>query len=141
MAPAAERFWAKVEKTDGCWLWTAARQPSGYGRFGVSLGRTVFAHRLAYEMAHGAIPDGLELDHLCRNRGCVRPDHLEPVTHRENLLRGDGIPGRRARQTHCIHGHPFDAANTAIRRGCRECRACNTERVSRAYWKRKKGAA
>jgi hypothetical protein len=85
--PLEERVWAKVEKTEGCWLWTAAISPNGYGKFMVS-GRPVNAHRLVYQLTVGPIPDGLDLDHLCRVRHCVNPDHLEPVTRSENLLRG-----------------------------------------------------
>src|SRR5688500_4996363 len=80
-------FWAKVDKTSTCWLWTGARHPLGYGhvRYG---NRTSAAHRVAWELINGPIPEGLTLDHLCRVPACVRPDHLEPVTHRENVRRG-----------------------------------------------------
>lgn len=82
----AERFWSKVEKTDGCWLWTSTTNENGYGRFSIKR-RFVSAHRLAYEMTVGPIPDGLTIDHLCRVRSCVRPEHLEAVTLQENCLR------------------------------------------------------
>jgi hypothetical protein len=81
------RFWAKVEKTDGCWFWRARIIATGYGSFSLD-GRKVMAHRFAYELLVGPIPEDLELDHLCRVRHCVNPAHLEPVTHRENILRG-----------------------------------------------------
>lgn len=121
----AERFWPKVDKggPDGCWLWTASFNPYGYGQFytGSRLGK---AHRFAYELVVGPIPDGLELDHLCRNRGCVNPAHLEPVTHVENQ--------RRMRKSHCFRGHAYDEANTLkLRDGKRQCRSCNRERMSR----------
>lgn len=82
------RFWSKVEVTDGCWFWTGWLNKKGYGQFDIP-GWKPRAHRLAYELMVGRILDGLQLDHLCRNRRCVRPDHLEPVTNRENSRRGD----------------------------------------------------
>ena len=90
-----ERFWSKVVKRDdGCWEWIAARKASGYGVFNTDgrFGPVRRAHVLAYEDRRGPVPDGLEIDHLCRNRWCVNPDHMEPVTHRENLRRGLGKP-------------------------------------------------
>ena len=123
-----ERFWAKVNKTDTCWLWIGAKT-EGYGLLSVE-GRNVLAYRLSYELVVGSIPAGLTLDHLCRVPACVNPAHLEPVTMRENILRGIGPAARRARQTHCIHGHPFDEANTRIRKnGTRQCRRCNADRM------------
>ena len=120
---AAERFWTKVEFTDTCWLWTAARTSRGYGEFHHA-NRIRVAHRWAYEFCVGPIPEGLTLDHLCRVRHCVLSDHLEPVTNRVNLLRGEGFTAQQARQTHCKHGHPFDEANTYRWRGHRACRTC-----------------
>jgi hypothetical protein len=123
-----EAFWAKTRIENRgyltpCLYWTGAKT-DGYGRFGVNR-RPAMAHRLAYEALMGPIPDGLVLDHLCRNRPCVAVDHLEAVTQRENLLRGDTDAARRAGQTECIHGHPFDEANTFYPRdGGRECRTC-----------------
>lgn len=127
----AERFWAKVDKggANGCWLWTAYRDYRNYGQFALtSSNKRVRAHRYAYEAVVGPIPDGLELDHLCRNPPCVNPAHLEPVTHHENVLRGQTLAAVYARRTHCHAGHPFDEKNTRIaraeggRRVCRECR-------------------
>lgn len=123
-----DRFWAKVDKNGplGCWVWTASTYPSGYGAFGVAPGKVNCAHRFAYELLVGPIPEGLQLDHLCRTRLCVNPVHLEPVTIAENVLRGIGPSATNARKTHCIHGHPFDEANTKIdREGFRHCRACS----------------
>lgn len=144
--PEAERFWPKVEKTETCWLWTATIDAAGYGRFGVGSmydgsRRQAYAHRWAYEYMVGEIPEGLHIDHLCRVRHCVRPDHLEPVTCRENLLRGDTFVRVNAAKTHCLNGHPFDEKNTYwnATRSERICRACRAARM-RLYAARKKTA-
>ena len=99
----------------------------GYGTMTIK-GKPKRAHIVAYEQMVGPIPEGLELDHLCDNPSCVRPDHLKAVTHRENTLRGNNPFAQKARQTHCIHGHEFTPENTYTGRGRRECRACNRER-------------
>ena len=123
------RFWAKVRKTETCWLWTGGLTQNKYGRFNVD-GRKhrVLAHRYTYELLVGPVPNGTELDHLCRVRQCVNPGHLEPVTHRENILRGNSCGGRRALKTHCIRGHEFTDANTLRSANERKCRACQRER-------------
>jgi hypothetical protein len=126
------RFWAKVQPDPEaeCWLWTAGLYPSGYGQFRVGsvtdgTRRRVSAHRFAYEALVETVKEGLDMDHLCRVRSCCNPKHLEPVTRRENLLRGETIPSRNAGKTHCSHGHPFDAKNTRINKdGSRTCRRC-----------------
>lgn len=118
-----ERFWSKVDASGDCWEWTAARQPSGHGRFYID-GKVQRAHRVAYELLVGPIPDGLHIDHLCLNTSCVNPDHLEPVTAGTNVLRGYGPTAMEARQTHCKHGHLFNASNTYWRGRKRQCREC-----------------
>ncbi|MFK0288298.1 HNH endonuclease signature motif containing protein [Streptomyces sp. NPDC090499] len=137
-ASAEDRFWTKVNRSGPislrreapgrCWVWTASLRADGYGQFrsgGRVGGRNVRAHRVAYELLVSAIPDGLVIDHLCRNRACVNPEHLEPVTHRVNVIRGEGVSAKAARATHCKRGHAFDAENTIIRRsGKRLCKAC-----------------
>lgn len=124
-----ERFMAKVDRRpDGCWVWTACRVWNGYGQFRVA-GKTVYAHRFAYELLVGPIPDGLELDHLCRNRACVNPSHLEVVDSRTNTLRGDGPAAQNARKTHCAHGHELTLENIwRSGRNSRLCRACSLDR-------------
>lgn len=119
--PAEYRFWPKVERTEGCWLWTAGLNDCGYGWFNPGAGMSpVRAHRWAYEQIVGPIPEGLDLDHLCRVRNCVNPEHLEPVTRRENVQRGwvGRIPAE------CPHGHEYTPANTYTYRGKRQCKAC-----------------
>lgn len=122
------RFWAKVQKTESCWLWMACRGGSngGYGKLAVNH-KPFYAHRVAYEIAIGPIPDGLQLDHLCRNPICVNPAHLEPVTSRVNLLRGNTLTAKQAAQTHCKRGHLLEGENLKIahlKKGKRECRIC-----------------
>lgn len=143
--PAA-RFWTKVDKTATCWWWTG-RTSKGYGMFSLD-GGSVLAHRFAYEMSHGPL-GRCDLDHLCRNPGCVNPAHLEPVTHRENVIRGVSPIARQAAQTHCRNGHPFDALNTYIvpSTGSRVCRACRiayrqnfAERANRLRRQRRQSA-
>ena len=93
---------------------------------------TAYAHRLAYELVKGPISDGLQIDHLCRNRACINPDHLEAVTQRENILRGEGVAALNARKTHCPQGHAYDEENTLIltgrQAGARRCQICARDR-------------
>lgn len=135
---AVDRFSEKVRTGPGCWEWTASKTENGYGHFRLD-GRLVLAHRLAYEWLVGPIPVGLTLDHLCRVRHCVRPDHLEPVTNRENILRGESFSGRAcAGKTHCPAGHPYDEANTYLDpRGWRNCRVCRCAAGAAAYRRKK----
>lgn len=121
-----QRFWSKVSKSEACWLWVGTVGSNGYGYLRHQ-GKDRLGHRLAYELLVGPIPEGLELDHLCRNRRCVRPDHLEAVTHQVNVRRGRGGE-HNATKTHCPWGHPYDEANTVTRDGRRFCLACRRER-------------
>lgn len=136
MRDPQERFWSKVNKTETCWLWTAATRGTGYGAFSLN-GRPQGAHRVAYEWEHGPVPDGLDLDHLCRVRNCVRPSHLEPVTRGVNLLRGETLLAKAAATTHCPQGHAYDAENTRYdMRGHRFCRRCKN--AYQREWERRK---
>ena len=130
-----DRFLTKVAKGDGCWEWTGCRTRKGYGQFHSHMEQghrvQIGAHRWAYEHWVDPIPEGLQIDHLCRNRSCVRPDHLEAVTCRENLSRGNGLAAFNTLKTHCLAGHPYDEANTYVRPdGSRECRACKYSTLS-----------
>lgn len=129
--PVSERFWRRVRKTDACWDWTGSIS-GGYGRIRVD-GRRVQAHRLSYEMTGREIPAGMQLDHLCRNTRCVNPAHLEPVTPRENYLRGDSPMAQQARQTHCGRGHELAGDNVRVRGNKRECLTC--ARAGDVAWK------
>lgn len=125
--PVADRFWSMVEKEpgDGCWNWTRFKQKVGYGTFRIG-NKSLLAHRVAYELEYGPILDGLEIDHLCGNKSCVRPDHLEAVTREENMRRAPTW-GRwkNAAKTHCPHGHEYTEENTFRHKdGRRECLIC-----------------
>ncbi len=126
-----DRFWAKVAAPDenGCWPWTASCQIAGYGQFYLETRHRkkhlVRAHRWAYEDLRGAIPGGLTIDHLCRNRQCVNPHHMEIVSMGVNVLRGNGPPAINARKEHCPQGHPYAGDNLRVKpNGWRYCRKC-----------------
>jgi hypothetical protein len=130
-----ERFDSKWEPdANGCWLWTGYLTPDGYGRFQLDRSSRV-AHRVGYEIYVGPISEGLELDHLCRVRHCVNPEHLEAVTHDENLRRGE-IGTYNAVKTHCKRGHALTGGNLYPKDGRRHCRACRTLASRRARAKR-----
>ena len=124
-----EQFEAQYEvASNGCWLWTGKVQNSGYGQMSV-FGGIAPAHRVAYELYVGAIPEGLVIDHLCRTRFCVNYEHLEPVTAQTNILRGNGLAAVNARKEECLHGHPLSGDNVYLNAGRRHCRICVNARA------------
>ncbi|WP_432110795.1 HNH endonuclease signature motif containing protein [Streptomyces sp. YPW6] len=135
-----DRFLAHITDTPaGCWQWTGYLMPNGYARISVA-GERQYAHRVAYEAMVEPIPEGLVIDHLCRNRGCVNPEHLDAVTQRTNVLRGESQAAARARQTACVRGHAFDRTNTyRAGNGTRKCRKCRT--AARARARRRQGVS
>lgn len=134
-----DKFIQRVEvTTNGCWIWTGAKTGGGYGIMSHH-SENISTHRFAYEAVIGPIPEKLHIDHLCRNRICCNPIHLEPVTQRENLLRGETLIARNMLVTHCPKGHPYDEANTYLMKlpnrphHGRYCRACHNERERIRY--------
>jgi hypothetical protein len=122
------RFWSKVESRAGheCWPWQGALNWKGYGRFYLSQKSYTAAHRFAYELANGSVPRDLVMDHLCRNRACCNPAHLQPVDSKTNVLRGVGLTAINARMTHCKRGHPLGPLRMiggVVRRECVPCKA------------------
>jgi len=115
-----------VKSSQGCWVWNLTLDEDGYGRFRLGTKRW-YAHILSHEMEVGPIPEGWHVDHRCRNRACVRPDHLEAVTAHVNTMRGIGPTARNARKTHCNRGHEYTEANTIWKGDRRNCRACRAE--------------
>jgi len=129
-----ERFWRKVRKTDTCWLWPNPKE-NGYGET-YRNGRTVYAHRAAYVLVKGPIADGHQVDHLCKVRNCVRPDHLEAVSPQENNARSTSPSAQNLAKDQCPQGHPYDQANTYMNGRKRACRICRNE-IKRRHRKRK----
>lgn len=129
------RFMAKVDRAGECWVWQA-KLDNGYGLFWIGdreTGRSYRAHRVSYELFGRTIPEGLTLDHLCRNRACVNPAHLQPVDAVENVMRGESFSARNARKTHCPRGHEYTPENTYIQpQGWRCCKTCQRARRGHA---------
>jgi hypothetical protein len=122
--PLQARFWEHVTRTDFCWVWSTTRNPNIYPQIleGGKGSRQWSAHRLSYTWAYGEIPPGLVIDHLCRNKRCVRPEHLETVRQRNNVLRGDGISAQNAAKAACPCGRDYEVNS----RGVRFCRVCRS---------------
>lgn len=142
--PARDRLLALVEidEATGCWLWMGSRKGPGYGTFCFE-NVTRLAHRVSYELFVGPIPEGLQVDHLCNTPPCVRPDHLEVCSGRQNVLRSPAAPSAiNARKTHCNNGHEFTPENTYVtKNGSRQCKRCTADRMKRAYWRQKQESA
>ena len=128
LSDVSGRFWSRVLRTDTCWLWTAGKNNHGYGTFHWN-SQVGYAHRWAFVDAGSVIEEGQEIDHLCRVPACVRPSHLEAVSHKENMRRG-----KYGQTTHCPSGHEYAGANLIIRRGERYCRECQRARDRVRYW-------
>lgn len=140
--PILERMLPKIDFDGPCWLWKGSLTHSGYGQVGRGgkRGGNVYTHRAMWECLVGPIPPGMQVDHLCKQPACCNPDHLEPVTPKENTRRSAAghITGARNRaKTHCPAGHAYDALNTRFTANGRACRTCDRER----YWKKKEAAA
>lgn len=138
---AHERFLKKVLSTKTCWIWEGSKHTDGYGLFTVN-GKRLRAHRYSYEYFKGNIPEKLVIDHLCRNRACVNPIHLELVSIRENIMRGEGLSAQNARKTRCKRGHDFNEENTILvyKKTHRErwCRVCQKAKDIARYHRKKK---
>jgi len=137
-----ERFWAKVDASGDCWEWTASKHKDGYGLFRPHSNETMTrAHQFAWTTLVGPVPEGLELDHLCRNPACVNPDHLEPVTHRENMRRTSAttvwVKKAARERTHCPQNHEYSGDNVIMDGGYRKCRTCVNKRQNEYYQRRK----
>jgi hypothetical protein len=137
-----ERFWEKVNKNgpNGCWVWTASLTSTGYGQIEVDY-QKVKAHRVAYKLLVGDIPTDKELDHLCQNPVCVNPEHLQPVSHRDNVIRGKGWAKDNLAKTNCPQGHPYDLINTKFYKNDRQCRTCKRARDLRSYYAKRAAGA
>jgi hypothetical protein len=134
-SPDYLRFWTKVKIVAECWEWQGFVDPNGYGQFYPTHTKNELAHIYAYKFVYDIVPEGLVIDHLCRNRKCVNPFHLEAVTQRVNTLRGIGPSALNAVKTHCPQGHPYDEANTWVnpKKNERICRECSRQRYRKWY--------
>lgn len=135
-----DKIITKPDDPNACWEWTGAKTTRGYAQKQWQ-GKVRYVHRIVYEHFNGSIPEGLTIDHLCRNHGCANPRHLEAVTNRENVLRGTSPNAENARRTHCKRGHEFTPENTyklGSRRGCRTCKTAWRRGYDRMLRKKKK---
>lgn len=144
MDPSSEaRLWSKIDRQGDHWMWQGKPNSGGYGRFWVD-GRLDYAHRVVYRHLVGPIHEHVQLDHTCRVHLCVRPEHLDPVTSRVNILRGIGPAATHHQQTQCVNGHPFDEENTYWRldraNPSRICRRCRRDNLRRFYVRRRESA-
>jgi hypothetical protein len=155
--PLLERFLSRIVITESCWFWTGHVQDDGYGRISIGgrHGKGLMVHKVAYELWVGPIPEGLVIDHTCHNadslcdgrscihRRCVNPDHLEGVTQAINVARGRGIAAINANKVRCIHGHPFDDANTYVtpdgKRACKQCKRISGKQTDARRAPRRRG--
>lgn len=141
--PAVRFFDQVAETSSGCWQWLGYVGQNGYGYINVN-GRLLLTHRYSFELFRGPVPEGLELDHLCRNTACCNPAHLEPVTHAENVRRGEAGEVNRRRQlgrTHCARGHAWTPENTKQTPRQRKCRICIRQDSERARQRKRSTAA
>lgn len=129
--PPEVRVWNFVDARGDCWEWTGYRNPLGYGQFTVAKYTKRIAHRYIYELLLGPLETGKELDHLCRNRGCVNPDHLEPVTHVENMRRSASPNVIARRRGRCLRGHPLAGDNVGRQKSGIYCKACHRDARTR----------
>lgn len=118
-----QKFLSKVQQVGNCWMWSGSKTSAGYGQ--IWTGRMNYSHRFSYELFVGIIPKGMTLDHLCRNRACVNPDHLEAVSLKENILRGYNSAAINSKKTQCPQGHPYSGVNN---QGSRICQTCHNEK-------------
>ncbi len=140
--PLRDRIDAQTDRTGDCWIWIGAMHTSGYGKVGAGGdgGATLLAHRASYELSVGPIPEGHQIDHLCRNRACVKPQHLEPVPALINMRRMNAACGIGSAKIECPKGHPYSEENTSHRNGRRHCKTCARDRARRNYQPRKVSA-
>jgi hypothetical protein len=142
------RFWSRVDKTPTCWIWTGhLNKPTAYGHFRIAddapgVKSKILAHRLSWYLFGNTVPEGMELDHLCRNRRCVNPAHLELVTHTENVRRGVSPSALHAQKTHCPQGHPLSGSNLKLSKNgkgriARCCRICKDKQQAHRLEKKR----
>lgn len=127
-----DRFYKKVQITDDCWLWIGGLNIQGYSVMKI-FKKSGSAHRFSYEYFKGLIPEGLQIDHLCRVKRCVNPDHLEAVTSHANIMRSEGVAAVNAKKINCINGHVLPKKNTSLGRDCKICRANRLKKYKEQY--------